>query len=245
MGLELRACHEKHNKISSITRREVSKSQDATAGIMLGNIQTGRHIWSRANGIDLHTETNWLKLANMLPLLSELHLSSYHCLQCLYAVALTLIIAPPYKEVHSWNSYCDGIGDTDYSFISEWNLGGFPAWLLAMNPSLNLRSFDLSFLQLVGGHINMTNGVDLSFGLAHYGSSEFELMVEALLMSICELKAFAFEVTLPIVAYNVQIYALWGGGYYPITNFTLQLSRANSVVILLTYLAYIFFQLKE
>ncbi|KAF7823839.1 auxilin-related protein 2 [Senna tora] len=42
MGLELRACHEKHNKISSITRREVNKSQDATAGIMLGNIHKVR-----------------------------------------------------------------------------------------------------------------------------------------------------------------------------------------------------------
>ncbi|KAF7839741.1 protein REVEILLE 7-like isoform X1 [Senna tora] len=31
----------------------------------------------------------------------------------------------------------------------ERGLGGFPAWLLALNPSLNLRSFDPSFLQLV------------------------------------------------------------------------------------------------
>ncbi|KAF7839671.1 beta-galactosidase 17 [Senna tora] len=31
----------------------------------------------------------------------------------------------------------------------ERGLGGFPTWLLALNPSLNLRSFDPSFLQLV------------------------------------------------------------------------------------------------
>ncbi|KAF7843491.1 Beta-galactosidase 17 [Senna tora] len=32
---------------------------------------------------------------------------------------------------------------------AEWDLGGFPAWLLAINPSPNLRSSDPSFLQLV------------------------------------------------------------------------------------------------
>ncbi|KAF7823777.1 auxilin-related protein 2 [Senna tora] len=48
MGLELRACHEKHNNISSITRREVNKSQDATTGIMLGNIQTQKN-WRKPN----------------------------------------------------------------------------------------------------------------------------------------------------------------------------------------------------
>ncbi|KAF7835342.1 beta-galactosidase 17 isoform X1 [Senna tora] len=47
-------------------------------------------------------------------------------LQCLYAMALTLIIAPPYKQMHSWHSYCDGVVNTDCSFISEWDLGGFP-----------------------------------------------------------------------------------------------------------------------
>jgi len=35
----------------------------------------------------------------------------------------------------------------------------------------------------VGGLIRLTSGAVLSFGLAHYGSSEFELMAEELLMS--------------------------------------------------------------
>ncbi|KAK9280929.1 hypothetical protein L1049_003820 [Liquidambar formosana] len=32
---------------------------------------------------------------------------------------------------------------------AEWDLGGFPAWLLAINPALKLRSSDPAFLQLV------------------------------------------------------------------------------------------------
>ncbi|XP_028797629.1 beta-galactosidase 17 isoform X1 [Neltuma alba] len=34
---------------------------------------------------------------------------------------------------------------------AEWDLGGFPAWLLAMNPSPKLRSSDSTFLKLVDG----------------------------------------------------------------------------------------------
>jgi len=42
----------------------------------------------------------------------------------------------------------------------------------------------LLFINLqVGGLIRLTSGAVLSFGLAHYGSSEFELMAEELLMS--------------------------------------------------------------
>lgn len=33
--------------------------------------------------------------------------------------------------------------------IAEWDLGGFPAWLLAIKPALKLRSSDPAFLQLV------------------------------------------------------------------------------------------------
>ena len=41
----------------------------------------------------------------------------------------------------------------------------------------------------VGGLIRLTFGAVLSFGLAHYGSSEFELMAEELLMSDSVVKA--------------------------------------------------------
>jgi len=41
----------------------------------------------------------------------------------------------------------------------------------------------------VGGLIRLTFGAALSFGLAHYGSSEFELMAEELLMSDSVVKA--------------------------------------------------------
>ena len=39
--------------------------------------------------------------------------------------------------------------ETDCWFVLEWDLGGFPAWLLAIDPSLKLRSSDPTFLQLV------------------------------------------------------------------------------------------------
>ncbi|KAK7319925.1 hypothetical protein RJT34_04654 [Clitoria ternatea] len=42
----------------------------------------------------------------------------------------------------------------------------------------------------VGGLIRLTSGAVLSFGLAHYGSSEFELMAEELLMSDSEIKIY-------------------------------------------------------
>ncbi|XP_073226021.1 uncharacterized protein [Cicer arietinum] len=42
----------------------------------------------------------------------------------------------------------------------------------------------------VGGLIRLTYGAALSFGLAHYGSSEFELMAEELLMSDSVIKIF-------------------------------------------------------
>lgn len=35
------------------------------------------------------------------------------------------------------------------AYIVEWDLGGFPAWLLAIKPALTLRSSDPAFLQLV------------------------------------------------------------------------------------------------
>lgn len=69
--------------------------------------------------------------------------------QCFYAVALTFIMVLQYKEMHFWHDYCAGVADTDCWFITEWDLGGFPAWLLAMNPSPNLRSSESTFLQLV------------------------------------------------------------------------------------------------
>lgn len=34
-------------------------------------------------------------------------------------------------------------------FVAEWDLGGFPPWLLAIEPVLRLRSSDPAYLQLV------------------------------------------------------------------------------------------------
>jgi hypothetical protein len=45
-----------------------------------------------------------------------------------------------------------------------------------------LQKFIFNYSQ-VGGLIRLTSGAALSFGLAHFGSSEFELMAEELLMS--------------------------------------------------------------
>ncbi|XP_054786508.1 uncharacterized protein LOC129292866 isoform X1 [Prosopis cineraria] len=51
----------------------------------------------------------------------------------------------------------------------------------------------------VGGLIRMTNGAVLSFGLAHIGSSEFELMAEELLMSDSVIKIYgALRMTVKI-----------------------------------------------
>lgn len=36
-----------------------------------------------------------------------------------------------------------------YECIAEWDLGGFPAWLLAREPALRLRSSDPVYLQFV------------------------------------------------------------------------------------------------
>ncbi|KAK2439331.1 hypothetical protein P8452_34829 [Trifolium repens] len=51
----------------------------------------------------------------------------------------------------------------------------------------------------VGGLIRLTSGAALSFGLAHFGSSEFELMAEELLMSDSVIKIFgALRMTVKI-----------------------------------------------
>lgn len=34
-------------------------------------------------------------------------------------------------------------------FVAEWDLGGFPAWLLAVKPRLRLRTSDPAYLKLV------------------------------------------------------------------------------------------------
>lgn len=36
-----------------------------------------------------------------------------------------------------------------YEYVTEWDLGGFPAWLLAKQPALKLRSSDPEYLKMV------------------------------------------------------------------------------------------------
>lgn len=36
--------------------------------------------------------------------------------------------------------------------VTEWDLGGFPAWLLAVKPPLKLRAADPAYLKLVSNH---------------------------------------------------------------------------------------------
>ena len=66
----------------------------------------------------------------------------------------------------------------------------------------------------VSGLIRLTSGAVLSFGLAHYGSSEVELMAEELLMSDSVIKAsrtgqlfflFSFFFFLGIVLFHSDI----------------------------------------
>lgn len=40
---------------------------------------------------------------------------------------------------------------------AEWDLGGFPPWLLTIEPALKLRSSDLSYLSLVYSYQNIIN----------------------------------------------------------------------------------------
>lgn len=41
------------------------------------------------------------------------------------------------------------VSSNNILFVVEWDLGGFPAWLLAKKPALKLRSSDRAYLQLV------------------------------------------------------------------------------------------------
>ena len=44
--------------------------------------------------------------------------------------------------------------------ITEWDLGGFPAWLLAVKPPLKLRTADPAYLELVSYHHKMKQVVN-------------------------------------------------------------------------------------
>jgi hypothetical protein len=69
----------------------------------------------------------------------------------------------------------------------------------------------------VGGLIRLTSGAVLSFGLAHYGSSEFELMAEELLMSDSVIKVskqsynayFSWNNSTSLLLYKLTIFFIY------------------------------------
>ena len=49
--------------------------------------------------------------------------------------------------------YSDMVSFWEHMSLAEWDLGGFPAWLLAIEPDIRLRSSDPAYLKLVCSHI--------------------------------------------------------------------------------------------
>ena len=47
----------------------------------------------------------------------------------------------------------DMVSFWEHMTLAEWDLGGFPAWLLAIEPDVRLRSSDPAYLQMVCSHI--------------------------------------------------------------------------------------------
>lgn len=77
----------------------------------------------------------------------------------------------------------------------------------------------------VGGLIRLTSGAVLSFGLAHYGSSEFELMAEELLMSDSVVKAS--RTIKGLFSWNICIFSFGFRCFHKLLASTFDLLGAN------------------
>jgi hypothetical protein len=90
----------------------------------------------------------------------------------------------------------------------------------------------------VGGLIRLTSGAVLSFGLAHYGSSEFELMAEELLMSDSVIKVskqsynayFSWNNSTSLLLYKLTIFFIYFLFFFPFLSETISYKPRQSKI---------------
>lgn len=67
-------------------------------------------------------------------------------------VCVSYVCYDPYELIYKHRKTSADICSC-LSSITEWDLGGFPVWLLAVKPPLKLRTSDSAYLKLVSFHL--------------------------------------------------------------------------------------------